>query len=354
MSTSNPFSASGVQLALSGIGVAQTLVQLYANELILQPSTQLASVPSFPADQRAAVDAAQTVLNEGLPLLLGASADARGFANQFGAMSRQLAELAAILDDPGTATAAWRAAAATMTSGVELLCNKAAGARRDADDGQADLTTLHSALQTVAVAIVADQQVAQQVLGEGEIKELRSQLATIQNAIDADNTTLARGATDGALASVKVALAVVQAYYEGPADGAQTLVGAIGGIVQSGQEQQAAMTDVTKQMAAYQQVFTQLAVDEVALAIVTSEAINVELLVAHAQEGVLAMQTARDAWAALVTKLGNLRQVLAGPPTAALGLTAAIADATTGWSSVLALVDRIQGLAALPVSKGAA
>lgn len=351
MSPSNPFAADGVQIALSGIGAAQTLVQLYANQLIQQPSTQLASVPSFPADQQTAAAAAQTVLTQGLPLLIHASADALGFANQFGAMSGQFASLARTLDDPGTSPADWQTAATTMSSGVALLIGKAAGASRDADDGGADLTTFTSALQQAEVALVGDRKVAQQTLAEGEIQQLRAQLAAIQDAIDADNATLARGATDGALASVKIGLAVVQAYKDDPGEAAQTLLGAIQGIVQSDQQQQAAMKDVTKQIAAYQAVFTQLAKDEVALAVVDSEAINMQLLVSHTQEGVLALQTARDAWSALVTKMKNLQQALAGPPSSALGLGASVAAATTGWATVLGLVNRIEGLASLPVRK---
>lgn len=347
----NPLSSDGVSLALSGMGTSQILLQIYANALITQPQVSLTSVPSFPADQATASQAASATLSQGSALLLSSVADALGFSNQVAQMAGLLGELAAVLDNPATAPSDWSVAAASFSQGLGLLIQNATTAQRTADNGRADFATLASALEMAGVALSGDLLVAEQALGQQEIQQLRAQLAAIQSAIDSDNALLAKGATTGLVSSVKVGLSIVVGFYKGAEDGIEMFVGGIQGIVESSQAQQQAMADLNAQIAAYQQVFTQLAVDEVALGVVQNEAATLQLLLAHTQEGGLSLQTARDAWSALITKMGNLQAALAGPPSAALGLGSAVSQATVGWSAVHEAVLLIQGLASLPVEQ---
>lgn len=340
-------SASGVQLALGGAGSAQLLLQLYGNILTSQPAVTLPLLPGYGTDQKLAAEAAQAVLTQGTLLLIDFSAQALGFANLFEAMADQLTSLAAVLDDATTPEAQWQEAAATFSQGLSVLMDSAVTAERQASDGQADFATITSGLQMASVSLQGDLEIAAALLTD--IDDLRSQLVAIQDAMDADNATLARGATAGALSSVKIGLSVVVAYYKSPKDGVKMLVGGIKGVIASGQEQQQAADDLAAQMEAYQAALTELLVDTWSYVVIQNEASTMSLLVSHSQEAALSLQTARDAWAALVTKLGNLQDALAGSPDHTLGLSSAVSAARTGWAAVLETVQRVQANGAVPV-----
>jgi len=332
--------ANGIQ----GLGAASVVLQTYAQTLVAQPDIQIDVLPTLPADQKRAREAALQLLNTVNPATLQGLVGLKSFANQFDSYNAVLLPLARAIDGGD------RSQLPRLIQGLQQLlatanqCQQASGDIVDQVDAFAVRARADNAAFTAAERTVEDK-----IEGDkGEIATLRAELAELNRKMDADITQIAVGAVSDIAGIALVVVGVVGTFAtEGVA---VTLVGAGIGLVAGGTTAMAiAATELGGLQQQYAQALTDTVKLELQVAAFDTLAHQINAHAAQSGDAVAACQTLSSAWGALADNLQTLIRDLQNDVPGYLAMR--LQTANQQWKQVGQQVDQVLSVGNLPFKR---
>ncbi len=329
--------ATGIQ----GLGAASIVLQTYAQSLVAQPDIKLDILPTLPADQKRARDAASNWLNSVNPASLQGLVSLKAFANQFTSYSDVLLPVARAIDNGD------RSQLPRLIQGLQQLQATAGACQQSAaqlvDD--ADTFAVRARADNAAFT-AAEKVVASKIEGDkGEIAKMRAELADMNRKMDADITQIAVGAVGDIAGIALIIVGVVGSFAtEGMA---VTLVGAGIALVAGGTTAIAtAATDLNGLQHQYAETLTDTVKLELQVAAFDTLAHQINAHASQSGDAVAACQNLSSAWTSLA---GNLQTLIRDLQKDVPGFLAMrLQTASQQWQQVGQQVDQVLSLGNLP------